>query len=128
MLCSEEVFNKAFIKKNKNEKLIKYFKRSSSDEDEIRKLRQENDELIKIINERNPAMIESLNIHKCYNITNHKSIGSEHAERLLTDLKNNRIFAVLDDSVSSAVENDAPPSLIILFLDNRIFANLNHFV
>lgn len=53
MLCSEEVFNKAFIKKNKNEKLIKYFKRSSSNEDEIRKLRQENDELIKIINERN---------------------------------------------------------------------------
>jgi len=53
VLCSEEVFNKAFIKKNKNEKLIKYFKRSSSNEDEIRKLRQENDELIKIINERN---------------------------------------------------------------------------
>ena len=51
MLCSEELFNKAF--KNKNEKLIKYFKRSSSNEDEIRKLRQENDELIKIINERN---------------------------------------------------------------------------
>ena len=53
MLCSEKLFNKAFIKKNKNEKLIKYFKRSSSNEDEIRKLRQENDELIKIINERN---------------------------------------------------------------------------
>ena len=50
-------FNKNFLTKRssrgKNEILSKYFKRSSSNEDEIKKLRQENDELIKIINERN---------------------------------------------------------------------------
>ena len=56
MLCSfhcGRTFWQSVRQEEKNEKLIKYFKRSSSNEDEIKKLRQENDELIKIINERN---------------------------------------------------------------------------